>query len=319
MPTVRLSPEQLQESLDWVEQYGSGRSTHKALGSKGLPPERTIDHRSTKARLAGMKPSVRKDAPRVYNKQRLGRMHMYLPDGQCKPGVRDEHWEWAGNYAVEKQPDVIINAGDFFDMPSLSSYDKGKLAFEGRRYTEDIKAGRRAMEKFLKPIEDYNRTAKEKYTPRMVFTLGNHEHRIIRHVDNNPEFSGKFSFDDLGLHEYGWEVIDFLKPIEIDGIQYCHYFTSGVMGRPVSSAAALLRERQQSCTMGHVQYTDMAIHKKTQQIALFGGIFYQHDEAYLGYQGNTTRRQIIIKHEVDGEGLFDPMFVSLKFLSKFYS
>jgi hypothetical protein len=243
---------------------------------------------------------------------------MFLPDGQCKPGVRDEHWTWAGNYAVEKKPDVIINAGDFFDMPSLSSYDKGKLSFEGRRYVNDVDAGKRAMEKFLKPIEDYNRTAEEKYTPRMVFTMGNHEHRIIRYVENNQEFSGKFSFDDLGLKDYGWEVHDFLKPVEIDGIQYCHFFTSGVMGRPVSSAAALLRERQQSCTMGHVQWVDIAIHKKTQATALFGGIFYQHDEDYLGYQGNNCKRGLWIKHEVE-DGLYDPMYVSMKFLGKNYS
>jgi hypothetical protein len=318
MPTKALTQEEMQQALDLVEMHGSGRMAHRALGSQGLPPERTIDHRASKARLAGLKPTVRKDAPRIYEKKRLGKMHMILPDGQCKPGVRDDHWEWAGNYAAEKRPDVIVNLGDMWDMPSLSSYDKGKLAFEGRRYTADVDAGKAAMAKFLKPIEDYNRTVTEKYQPRLVFTLGNHEHRIIRYVDNNPEFSGKFSFDDLGIHEFGWEVHDFLKPVEIGGILYCHYFTSGVMGRPVSSAAALLRERQQSCTMGHVQYTDMAIHKKTQNIALFGGIFYQHNEAYLGYQGNTTRRQIIIKHEVEN-GQYDPMFVSLKFLEKNYS
>lgn len=312
MPTRSVPDALLQEAINLAELYGTGRMAHKA-GATTIP-ERTLDHRIARAILAGFKPTVKKDAPRIYERKRLGEMHMYLPDGQCKPGVKDDHWEWAGNYAAEKRPDVIINAGDFWDMPSLSSYDKGKLAFEGRRYIDDIKAGQRAMEKFLAPIR-----AVKDYSPRLVFTLGNHEHRIIRYVDNNPEFSGKFSFDDLGLHDYGWEVHDFLKPVEIGGILYCHYFTSGVMGRPVSSAAALLRERQQSCTMGHVQYTDMAIHKKTQNIALFGGIFYQHEEAYLGYQGNTTRRQIIIKHEVDGIGHYDPMFVSLSFLQKAYS
>jgi hypothetical protein len=129
---------------------------------------------------------------------------------------------------------------------------------------------------------------------------------------------GKFDLSDLQLKEYGWKTHDFLKIVTIDGIEYSHYFTSGVMGRPVSSAAALLRERQKSCTMGHVQTTDIAIHKKTQNIALFCGICYLHDEPYLGHQGNSTRRQIIVKHEVE-DGKYDPMFVSLRFLEKAYS
>jgi hypothetical protein len=70
--------------------------------------------------------------------------------------------------------------------------------------------------------------------------------------------------------------------------------------------------------MGHVQHTDMAFHKKTQNIAMFAGICYLHDETYLGPQGNQTRRQIVMLHEVE-EGKFDPMFVSLRFLQKRYS
>jgi len=80
----------------------------------------------------------------------------------------------------------------------------------------------------------------------------------------------------------------------------------------------MLRERQRSCTQGHVQYTDMAIHRKTQNIGLFAGLCYLHDEDYLGPQGNSNRRQIIVKHEVEN-GRYDPMFVSLRFLEKNYS
>lgn len=314
MPKPPIADELAQQALDAYELTGDYNAASRNVG---IPPE-TFRGRVKIARLRGMRPTVRKDAPRIYTRERLGRMHMLIPDGQCKPGVKDDHWTWAGNYAVEKKPDVIINIGDMWDMPSLSSYDKGKMAFEGRRYVNDIKAGCTAMEKFLKPIEDYNRTADEKYTPRMVFTMGNHEHRIIRYVENNPEFAGKFSFGDLGLTEYGWEVHDFLKPVEIDGIEYCHYFTSGVMGRPVSSAAALLRERQRSCSQGHVQWFDIAIHKKTQAAALFAGTFYQHNEDYLGYQGNNCKRGLVIKHEVEN-GIYDLMQVSMRFLEKQYS
>ena len=316
MPTPKLDPKQLQESLNLVEEWGSGHLAYLA-GATDLA-RTTIEERAKKARLAGMVPTVRKDAPRIYERKRLGKMHLVIPDVQSKPGVQNDHLAWVGNYIVEKKPDTIICIGDFWDMPSLSSYDKGKLDFEGRRYVNDVKAGRVAMEKLLRPIDDFNRTAKVKYKPRKVFTLGNHEIRVVRVVDNNPEYQGKFDIDDLGIKDYGWEVNDFLKVVKIDGIEYAHYFTSGVRGNATSSAAALLRERQCSATMGHVQYTDMAMQKKTQQIGLFCGTCYLHDEKYLGQQDNVQRRQIIIKHEVE-EGRYDPMFVSLRFLEKAYS
>jgi len=262
---------------------------------------------------------VRKDAPRIYTRQRLGRMHLVIPDVQAKPGVRTDHLDWIGNYIVEKQPDVVVCIGDFADMPSLSSYDKGMLDAEGRRYNRDVDAARKAMDRLWKPLDDWNRTRKpeEQYTPRKVLTKGNHEHRADRLAELQPELHGTISSNDLQFADWGWEVYPFLEVVQVDGIEYCHYFTSGVMGRPVSSAAAMLRERQRSCTQGHVQFTDMAIHRKTQNIGLFAGICYLHNEKYLGPQGNDTRRQIVVKHEVS-EGRYDPMFVSLKFLEKAY-
>ena len=315
MPTPKLTTQQMQEALDLIEQYGSGYNARK----NGIKiAENTLNHRAHRARLEGMRPTFRKDAPRFYTQKRLGRMHLVIPDVQARADVPLEHLEWIGNYIVEKKPDVVLQIGDFADMPSLSMYDRGKLAAEGRRYTRDIHAVHKAMDTLLKPIQDFNRTSKEKYKPELHLTMGNHEFRILRETEDNPRYEGKMSYADLAYEDFGWKVHDFLKVIELDGIEYAHYFTSGVYGRPVSSAAALLRERQKSCTQGHVQYTDMAIHKKTQNIGLFCGVCYLHDEPYLGPQGNASRRQIIVKHEVEN-GKYDPMFVSLKFLEKNYA
>ena len=35
------------------------------------------------------------------------------------------------------------------------------------------------------------------YKPKMVLTLGNHEERIMRHVNDNPELQGFLSYDNL--------------------------------------------------------------------------------------------------------------------------
>jgi hypothetical protein len=52
--------------------------------------------------------------------------HLFIPDVQAKEGVPFDHLDWIGRFIVDKKPDVIIQAGDFADMPSLSSYDRGK-------------------------------------------------------------------------------------------------------------------------------------------------------------------------------------------------
>ena len=250
--------------------------------------------------------------------------HMLIPDCQVKSGVDLSYLTHIGHYIVEKKPDTIIQIGDFADMESLSSYDVGKKSFEGRRYKTDIEIVQTAMSMLFKPLEDFNARArknKEKqYTPRKVLTLGNHENRINRAVENDSKLDGTIGIDDLKYEEFGWEVYPFLEPVVIDGIAYCHYFTSGVMGRAVPNARQLAIKKHMSCSMGHVQNWD--IHREVRAdgkpiIALFSGSCYLHDEDYLGPQGNTYDRGIWMKHEV-ADGHYHPMMVSLKFLKERY-
>lgn len=245
---------------------------------------------------------------------RIGKVHCIIPDVQAKPGVPLDHLEWVGNYIAEKRPDVIVQIGDFADMPSLSSHTVGHAEVEGARYVQDIKAAQDAMKLLMTPILKI-----KNYHPLLVLTMGNHENRIDREAENNPKLMGAISTKDLKYEEWGWNVIPFLEIAKIDGISYVHYFTSGVMGRPVSSAAAILRERHASGIMGHVQITDIAIHRRSGHIGMIAGCCYLHDEKYLTPQGNDCRRQIVMAHEVREDGIFDPMLVSLKFLESRYS
>jgi hypothetical protein len=315
MPTPKLSREEIQKAVDLVEKYGSPYSAAKATGL----PKNSIEYRWNQGKIYGVTPTRKREEPKPFIHERLGRVHMVIPDVQAKPNVDHDHLEWVANYAIEKRPDVIINLGDWADMPSLSLYDKGKKSYEGRRYIKDIEAANYSLERFERRLEEHNReNPNDPYNPKKVLTFGNHEYRIIRACELDSALDGKLSVNDLNFANRGWECHDFLEVVEIDGIEYSHYFTSGNMGRPVTSAAALLRERQCSAIMGHVQHTDMAFHKKTQNIAMFAGICYLHDEIYLGPQGNQTRRQIVMLHEVE-DGKYDPMFVSLRFLKKRYS
>ena len=315
MATPPTSDALLQQAVDFYELKGSKLEASIALGLK----KTTYSSRLTAAQAKGFRPNVVRQGVVPYKKVKLGRSHMVIPDTQVKPDVPIDHFRHIANYALEMRPDVIIQIGDWADMHSLSAYDKGKRCYEGRRYVKDIDAANASLDLFEKTIEDYNRTHPDTaYNPDKHLNYGNHEHRIIRATDLDAALHGKLTLDDLDFGRRGWNTHQFLEVVTIDGIQYSHYFISGAMGRPVSSAAALLKARGGSATMGHVQRLDIAVHPQTQRIGLMSGICYQHNEDYLGPQGNAAPRQIVMKHEVE-DGRYDLMCVSLNFLRKRYS
>jgi len=249
--------------------------------------------------------------------------HLIIPDTQCKDGQDFSYLERIGKYIVEKKPDVIVHLGDFADMESLSSYDVGKKSFEGRRYTKDIKAAQEAMATLLGPLYEYNQTAKEQkkkqYHPRKVMLLGNHENRIHRAINDDPKLEGLISYQDLPYQD--WEVHDFLKPVFIDGIAYSHYFPTGVLGRPATTASAMVSKLHMSCIAGHQQGKQVAYGKRPDGstiTCIIAGSCYEHDEVYLGPQGNNHFRGILLAHRVK-DGCFDECFISLDYLKERYS
>lgn len=265
---------------------------------------------------------LRKDnEPRNLKKRLdLGKKILYIPDPQVKAGQDLSYLSWIGEYAAEKQPDIIVCAGDFFDFPSLSSYDKGKLSFEGRRLRQDLDSGIMGMQKLMKPINDKIR--KTDWRPRQVFTLGNHEERLIRIAKDSPEFDGFISYDLLKLEAHGWEVHDFLKPVNIQGIFFVHYLSNPFTSKPYAgSALNQLKTVGRSFVVGHKQTLDVAIRPTIDgkmQIGIIAGASYPHDEEYKGFQGNNHFRGIVMLHNAK-DGYADPCFVSLDYLRSKYT
>lgn len=301
---------ELARTITAVEAAG-GNITAAAI-ALGIP-RTTVASRVTMAKIQGM--DVPKTGTIVPN---LGTTrHCVIPDVQAKPGVPLDHLRWAGEYIADKKPDVIVCIGDFADMPSLSSYDRGKASAECKRYQFDIEAAHKAMEILMTPI-----VKDESYKPRLVLTLGNHEDRITRFGDDNPALNGHVSIKDLGYEAWGWEVVPFKKVIKIDGIAYAHYFYNHNTGKPLSGANldTRLKTIGMSFTMGHQQGLSVAIRDLadgTRQRGLVCGSFYQHDEDYRGPQANSHWHGIIMKHEVS-QGNYDMMEVSLNYLRKRY-
>lgn len=256
-------------------------------------------------------------------------IHLYLPDSQVKPSSDTSFLRWIGLYIVDHfvgKELTIIHAGDFADMESLSSYDKpGSKSMEGRRYAADIDAATHAFALLNEPLEEYNlarqRNKQKQWWPRRVLTLGNHEARITKAIEQDPRLEGTISLGDLPYTEKGWEVIPFLEPIEIDGIFYVHYWYNPLTGRPwTGSTENMLKTIGHSFVQGHrqtLQYSIRFVAGRSQH-GLIAGACYLDDEDFKGPQGNSHWRGVVVMHEVF-QGSFDPMFVSLNYLKKRYA
>ena len=258
----------------------------------------------------------------------LGRVHIVIGDTQVKPGVPTAHLSWIGQYIVDKFPSAfaasdvrIIHLGDHWDMPSLSSYDVGKRAMEGRRVDQDIAAGNAGFDLLCEPLRDYNRKHRHAWWPDRHLLLGNHEDRITRACESNAQLDGILSLNSLNASQWGWKVHDFLEVVELEGISFSHYFYNPNTGRPYSGDNLHPRLKTIGCsfTMGHQQGMKYAVRPvgNRHHHGLVLGSSYLHEENYLGPQGNAYWRGIVVCHQVEN-GQYDPMFVSLDYLCRRY-
>jgi hypothetical protein len=253
--------------------------------------------------------------------------HFVIPDPHAHPDHDNKRFTTLGKAVIDIKPDVIICIGDWFDMPSLCSYDRGTRGFEGRRYKKDIAAGIDALEKFVKPIRDYNaqqrHNRKAQYKPRMVFLHGNHEYRIVKATQTDPVLDGTIGLADLQIEKYFDEVYDFLEIVSIDGIAYSHYFTSGVMGRAIGGEHAgysLLTKKFQSCTMGHTHTFDHSTRTRADGTRLHGlvcGVYQDYVSEWAGPANELWWSGVVIKNNVKN-GDYDIETISIETLTQRY-
>lgn len=243
-----------------------------------------------------------------------------MADRQVKPNIDLDYLRWQGLYLAAEKPDVILDIGDFADMPSCSMHETvGSKSFAAQNYKEDILAVHRGMKAFMEPIQaEMQRSG---WKPRLIMCLGNHEHRITRTLEAIPKLDGLIGLPDLEYERWGFEVFPFLQPVEIAGITFAHYFPSGQMGRPITSARAMLTKLHTSAAAGHQQGRDIAFGKRAngkQITCIIAGSAYVHDEGYLNPQTNNHWRGFYLLNDcVDGE--CEEKAVSMKYLRRRFS
>ena len=155
--------------------------------------------------------------------------------------------------------------------------------------------------------------------------LGNHEQRIERAVECSPELEGTIGFEDLKYKDYGWKVIPYTVPIEVNGVWYSHFFPSGIKGEAITGvnvASNLLSKMMCSVTVGHNHLFDYATRSLPSGKRIHGlsaGCFTDSDyiEKYAINVSYMWWRGLVLKHNVkDGE--YDLEVFSIRRLQELY-
>ena len=248
--------------------------------------------------------------------------HLVIPDGHAKPSEDLGRFDLLNKFIKDLKPDVVVNIGDAADMHSLNTFDKGKGSFHGASYEADINCA----------VESFDRTFhKVPKGIRKIFCMGNHEHRITRVLDQSPELAGDkhgVSMKHLQLDTYFNDVVDYegaaAGTIDIDGVNYAHFHTSGAMGRPISGdnhARSLLLKGHMSATCGHSHFLDYSTHVDGAGRRLHGlvaGCFKgPKNDAYAGTSARNYWRGVCVKRMVSN-GTYDLQMVSMAQLEALY-
>lgn len=247
--------------------------------------------------------------------------HLVFGDSHAHPDYSNDRADYLGSLISDVRPDVVIDIGDTADFPSLSSYDKGKRSFVGKSYAKDVEAHNEFQDRVWSRV----RRSKRKL-PRRIRLIGNHEQRIDRVLDLNPELEGTVGYKSLDLERYYDTVVHYSGStpgqVTVDGITYAHFFVSGILGRPIFGehpAFSLLSKNHHSSTQGHSHVFDYCVRSVgTSKIqGLISGCFQDYDAPWAGQANKLWWRGCFIKRSVDS-GSYDLEAVSLSALKKEY-
>ena len=253
----------------------------------------------------------------------MSKCHLVIPDAHAQKGDKNDRAIWLGRLICDLKPDTVVDLGDSADMPSLCSYDKGTKSFEGRRYKDDINAYLDFQDKLWSTV----RSSKKRLPRNRVRLIGNHEQRIERAINVQPTLEGVIGYSDLQLDRYYTNVVGYVGStpgtVELDGIIYAHYLTSGVAGRPVSGehlAYTLLTKKFQTCTVGHnhtFYYCTRTNGRGEKIMGLCAGVFNERHMTWAGEMNKMWTRGVAIKRNVYN-GVYDLEWVSYDRLRKEY-
>jgi len=120
----------------------------------------------------------------------------------------------AYSFAKEFRPDIFILGGDQMDMNCISFFNKGKPKLvEGQRLKNEYKGFQCDI------LNRFESVLKKKC--RKIFFIGNHEYRVQRIIECEPQHEGFIEIEN-NLRLKNWDVIEYNDVVKIGHMFFIH-------------------------------------------------------------------------------------------------
>ncbi len=149
-----------------------------------------------------------------------------IPDAHDGPDIPKDRFRWIGKHIKKTKPNHVVQIGDFLTLDSCT-WHIDNATMEARKnkgtFIQDIESFNVALEELNKGIGNYK--------VKKHCTLGNHENRLWKWENNNPEYyqMGKRELFRT-LKKYGWTTSGYGEFYFIDGVGFTHV-PFNIMGR----------------------------------------------------------------------------------------
>ena len=126
--------------------------------------------------------------------------------------------------ASETRPSRVIQIGDWSTWDSVSQHDRNDT--QSGKVKPSIRSDMDNLEASLKAWEAGR---SQDYKPKLNVTLGNHENRLERFENANPEAYETFTLErDQLFSQFGWRTRPFGEVLYVEGVGFTHHPTNGV-------------------------------------------------------------------------------------------
>lgn len=136
---------------------------------------------------------------------------------------RIEVLTWIARYASLHRFDHIVQIGDWSTWDSVNQHDRNDTA--AARHKPSIA---RDMENLKESLAAWRAGIAPDYKPRQTVLLGNHENRLERFENANPEALGSFTAErDQAFLQYGWKTRPYGELFYIQNVAFTHHPVNG--------------------------------------------------------------------------------------------
>lgn len=130
---------------------------------------------------------------------------------------------WIARYASEQRFDRIIQIGDWSTFDSVNMHDRNDTF--GARFKPSIKQD---LDNLIESHQAFRRGMAADYKPKLTITLGNHEYRLERFENANPETQQTYTLArDETFARFGWQVRPYAEVFYVDGVGFTHHPVNG--------------------------------------------------------------------------------------------